>query len=72
MIANICVPIIFIALAIDIPVLIAYLIGLQFQIEDPNCSADVTNVKRNILATKIVQGFNVAVLIALIIIISVL
>jgi len=72
MLESICIPIIFIALAVNIPVLIAYLIGLKFQIEDPHCLAEVTSVKHNILATKIVQAFNVVILLALIIIISII
>lgn len=72
MLESICIPIIFVALAVNIPVLIAYLIGLKFQIEDPQCSTEVTNVKHNILATKIVQAFNVVIFLALIIIISII
>lgn len=62
---EIIIPILFVALAINIPVTIAYLIGLQFQITKPNCKQDVNDVKKNILMTKIVQVFNVLIYIAL-------
>ena len=62
---EVIVPILFVALAINIPVTIAYLIGLQFQITKPNCKQDVNDVKKNILMTKIVQVFNVLIYIAL-------
>lgn len=64
---EVIVPIIFVALAINIPTMIAYLIGLQFQIEDKNCPQEVRDVKRNILLTKLVQVFNVVLLIAIMI-----
>lgn len=70
MIESICVPILFIALAINIPTFVAYMIGLQFQIKDYNCKEDVRDVKRNILMTKIVQGINVVVMLILIILLS--
>lgn len=62
---EVIIPILFVALAINIPVTIAYLIGLQFQITKPNCKQDVNDVKKNILMTKIVQVFNVLIYIAL-------
>ena len=62
---EVIVPILFVALAINIPVTIAYLIGLQFQITKPNCKQDANDVKKNILMTKIVQVFNVLIYIAL-------
>lgn len=62
---EVIIPIVFVALAINIPTMIAYLIGLQFQIEDKNCPQDVNAVKRNILMTKLVQVFNVVILVAL-------
>ena len=71
MIETICIPILFLALAINVPTMIAYLIGLQFQIKDPNCPKEVTNVKRNILATKIMQVFNVIVTLVLLILLSI-
>jgi hypothetical protein len=71
MIEAICVPILFIALAINIPTFMAYMFGLQFEIKDKNCPQDVKDVKRNILLTKVIQGFNVVVMLALIIILSI-
>ena len=71
MIEMICIPLLFVALAINIPATIAYLIGLQFQIKDPNCPEDVKNVKKNILVTKIMQVFNTIVLLTLIILLSI-
>ena len=62
---EVIIPILFVAIAINIPVTIAYLIGLQFQINKPNCKQDVNDVKRNILMTKIVQLFNLLIYIAL-------
>lgn len=62
---EVIIPILFVALAINIPVTIAYLIGLQFQITKPNCKQDVNDVKKNILMTKIVQVFNVLIYITL-------
>jgi hypothetical protein len=70
MIETVCIPILFIALAVNIPVFIAYLIGLQFEVKNPSCKEDVNDVKRNVLMTKIVQGFNVLILLVLIIIFS--
>lgn len=64
---EVIIPIIFVALAINIPTMIAYLIGLQFQIEDKNCPQDVRDVKHNILFTKIVQVFNVILFIIIMI-----
>lgn len=64
---EVIVPIIFVALAINIPTMIAYLIGLQFQIEDKNCPQEVRDVKRNILLTKIMQVFNTILCIVLLI-----
>lgn len=64
---NIITGILFIALAIDIPTMIAYLAGLKFQIEDKSCPTEVRDVKNNILATKLVQVFNVVILLALMI-----
>lgn len=69
MIESICVPLLFVALVINVPTLIAYLIGLQFQINDFNCPKEVKEVKRNILLTKIVQAINVAIMLTLIIVI---
>ena len=60
---EVIVPIIFIALAINIPTMIAYLIGLRFQIEDKNCPQEVQDVKHNILFTKLIQVFNVVLLV---------
>lgn len=71
MIESICVPLLFVALAINVPTMIAYLIGLQFQINDFNCPQEVKGVKRNILLTKIVQVINVAVMLTLILIMSI-
>lgn len=65
---EVIVPIILIALAINVPTMIAYLIGLQFQIEDKNCPQEVRDVKRNILLTKIMQVFNTILCIVLLII----
>ena len=70
MIETVCIPILFIALAVNIPVFIAYLIGLQFEVKNPSCKEDVNDVKRNVLMTKIVQGFNILILLVLIIIFS--
>jgi hypothetical protein len=70
MIETICVPLLFVALIINVPTLIAYLWGLKFQINDFNCPEEVRDVKQNILLTKIVQGINVAVMLALIILLS--
>ena len=64
---EIIVPIIFIALVINIPTMIAYLIGLRFQIEDKNCPEEVRDVKHNILFTKLIQVFNVVLLIVIMI-----
>ena len=64
---EVIIPIIFIALAINVPIMIAYLIGLQFQIEDKNCPQEVRDVKRNILGTKLVQVFNVVLLVVIMI-----
>lgn len=52
---------VFIALAINVPTMIAYLKGLQFQIKDYGCAEEVKSVKSNIRMTKIVQVFNVIV-----------
>ena len=71
MIEMICIPLLFVALAINIPTMIAYLIGLQFQIKEPNCPQDVKDVKRNILITKIMQVFHTVVLLILIILLSI-
>lgn len=71
MIEAICIPLLFIALAINIPTLIAYLRGLKFQITDYSCEKEVKNVKKNILMTKVIQGINVVVMLALIIILSI-
>ena len=71
MIEMICIPLLFVALAINIPAMIAYLKGLQFQIKDPNCPQDVNGVKKNILLTKIMQVFNTVVLLILIILLSI-
>jgi hypothetical protein len=49
----------------------AYMFGLQFEVKDKNCPQDVKDVKRNILLTKVIQGFNVVVMLALIIILSI-
>ena len=65
MIETICIPLLLLALAINIPTLIAYLIGLKFQIEDFSCKQEVKAVKNNILLTKIIQGINVALFIAI-------
>lgn len=62
---EVIIPILFVAIAINIPVTFAYFIGLQFQVTKPNCKQDVNDVKRNILMTKIVQLFNVLIYIAL-------
>lgn len=64
---EIIVPIIFVALVINIPTMIAYLIGLRFQIEDKNCPEEVRDVKHNILFTKLIQVFNVVLLIVIMI-----
>ena len=64
---EVIIPIIFIALAINIPTMIAYLIGLQFQIEDKNCPQEARDVKRNIFFTKLVQIFNVLLLVVIMI-----
>ena len=68
---DIIAPIVFVALAINIPVLIAYLIGLQFQITDYSCKKEVKGVKTNILTTKIVQLINVIIFIVIMIILHV-
>lgn len=59
MIETVIIPILFVALAINVPIMIAYLMGLQFQIKNPDCSQDVKDVKNNILLTKVVQVLNV-------------
>lgn len=46
---------------IDLPVMVAYLMGLKFQIEDKTCKDEVKNVKNNILITKVVQVINVVI-----------
>ena len=71
MIETICIPLLFIALAINIPTLIAYLIGLKFQITDYSCGQEVKSVKRNILMTKVIQGINVAIMLALMILLNI-
>ena len=70
MIESICIPLLFVALSFNIPTLISYLIGLKFQINDMNNPQEVKGVQRNIRLTKIVQGINVAVMLALIIMLS--
>lgn len=62
---EVIIPILFVAIAINIPVTIAYLLGLQFQITKPKCKQDVNDVKRNILMTKIVQVFNLLIYIVI-------
>lgn len=64
---EVIVPIIFVALVINIPTMIAYLIGLRFQIENKNCPEEVRDVKHNILFTKLIQVFNVVLFIAIMI-----
>lgn len=62
---EVIIPILFVAIAINIPVTLAYLIGLQFQVTKVNCKQEINDVKRNILMTKIVQLFNLLIYIAL-------
>lgn len=69
---SLVVAIMFIACAINIPTMIVYLKGLQFQINDPKCSADVNDVKKNILMTKIVQVFNTVICLVTLILCSLL
>ena len=71
MMESICIGLIFIALIINVPTMIAYLIGLKFQITDFNCKDEVKGVKTNILMTKIIQVFNVVIFLTLIILLSV-
>jgi hypothetical protein len=61
MMESFIIALVFIALAINVPTMIAYLIGLKFQITDYGCPEEVKSVKTNILMTKIVQVFNVIV-----------
>lgn len=68
MIETVIIPILFVALAINVPIMIAYLMGLQFQIKKPDCPQDVKDVKNNILLTKIVQVLNVTLFAVLMII----
>lgn len=68
---SIIIGIIFIALAINVPTMIAYLIGLKFQINDFNCKQEVNDVKRNILMTKIIQILNVIILAILMILMNI-
>lgn len=56
------IAIVFVALAINVPTMIAYLIGLKFQINNFGCPGEVKSVKTNILMTKVIQVFNVVVL----------
>lgn len=71
MIETICILLLFIALLINVPVLIVYLIGLKFQITDYNCGQEVKNVKRNILMTKVIQGINVVIMLILMILLNI-
>lgn len=68
MIETVIIPILFVALAINVPIMIAYLMGLQFQIKNLDCSQDVKDVKNNILLTKIVQVLNVTLFAVLMIV----
>ena len=68
MIETFCIPLLFIALAINIPILIAYIKGIQLQVKDNTCKQDILDVKKNILAIKLIQGFNVLILLILFII----
>jgi hypothetical protein len=71
-IISICVGLLFVSLAINIPSMIAYLVGLKFQITDFNCKEEVKGVKTNILMTKIIQTFNVIIQLGLIILLSII
>jgi hypothetical protein len=62
--------ILFVALSINVPIMLAYLKGINFQINNFNCPNEVNEVKNNIRLTKIIQVFNVVILLALIIMIN--
>ena len=62
--------ILFVALSINVPIMLAYLKGINFQINNFNCPNEVNEVKNNIRLTKIIQVFNVVILLAIIIMIN--
>lgn len=66
---SVIIGIIFLALIINVPTMIAYLIGLKFQITDPNCKDEVRDVKINIAMTKIIQVINVLLFVVILILI---
>ena len=62
--------ILFVALFVNVPIMLAYLKGINFQINNFNCPNEINEVKNNIRLTKIIQVFNVVILLALIIMIN--
>lgn len=67
---GISTAVIFIALSISIPTMLALLGGLQFTPKDPNCPEDVKDVKTNIKAVKGVLIFDTLALLAVLILLQ--
>ena len=67
---DVLTPILFLALIANVPIMIAYLVGLKFKVEKPGCKEEEFEVNNNIRITKIVQVINVAIYVILFILVQ--
>lgn len=71
MIQTICIPLLFIALIINIPATCAFLKGLHIVVYDENCKQEINSVKTNIKIIKIVQTVNLVILMTLMVLLNI-
>lgn len=67
---SIMTTLIFFALVVNIPTAIAFFVGLKDATTDAKCSEDVKDIKMNVNAIKTVFVFDVAVFIALMVLLQ--
>lgn len=67
---SIMTALVFVALAVNIPTAIAVLVGLKYAPTDAKCPEDVKDAKMNVNAIKTVFVFDVAVFVALLVLLQ--
>lgn len=67
---SIMTTLVFVALAVNIPTAIAVFVGLKYAPTDAKCSEDVKDAKKNVNAIKTVFVFDVAVFVALMVLLQ--